>query len=74
MNIQDFTEKDIDLANSTEQRLHVIVIATDGKDISITNYGTDYMRALMVADFLSKESEEFFDHVIEVMNKESEGL
>ena len=48
MNIQDFTEKAQDLVQSTDYKLQAIVLATDGKDISTVNYGTDDMRARMM--------------------------
>lgn len=70
MNIQDFTKKAQDLVQSTDYKLQVVVLATDIKDISSINYGTDEVRAMMVADYLSKESEEFFDMVMEYINEE----
>ncbi|MDV3612412.1 hypothetical protein CMU81_01030 [Elizabethkingia anophelis] len=70
MNIQDFTEKAQDLVQSTDYKLQVVVLATDGTDISTINYGTDEVRAMMVADYLSKESEAFFDMVMEYVNDE----
>ncbi|MDV4025700.1 hypothetical protein CMT52_15310 [Elizabethkingia anophelis] len=79
MNIQDFTEKAQDLVQSTDYKLQVVVLATDGTDISTINYGTDIstinygtdeVRAMMVADYLSKESEAFFDMVMEYVNDE----
>ncbi|MDV3559810.1 hypothetical protein CMU68_10560 [Elizabethkingia anophelis] len=70
MNIQDFTKKAQDLVQSTDYKLQVVVLATDGKDISTVNYGTDDMRARMIADYLSKESDEFFDTVVEFINGE----
>ena len=70
MNIQDFTEKAQDFVQSTDYKLQVVVLATDGTDISTINYGTDEVRAMMIADYLSKESEGFFDMVMEYVNDE----
>ncbi|MEN5132682.1 hypothetical protein [Elizabethkingia anophelis] len=70
MNIQDFTKQAQDLVQSTDYKLQAVVLATDGTDISTINYGTDEVRAMIVADYLSKESEDFFDMVMEYVNEE----
>lgn len=67
MNLENFVPKAQKLLESTEQEIQAIILACDGEDISIINYGTDDMRARMIAQFISEESEEFLEKIMELI-------